>query len=340
MKVSFLVTYYNQKEFVRQSIDSILAIKKPCDWEILVGDDGSNDGTTDVVKEYMMLYPENIFLYVMDREPDKKYETVRRASANRLNLTSRMTGDFFCILDGDDRYCNTDFLCRALDIFEEKPELSIVAFGYQTFSDTRGILSSHTLPAGDIPTEDYLANNMYTPGGACVMRNHMTPQRKDYLNSIVYYDDNNIVINNLFFGEMYAVDEVIYAYRQTENSVYNSMEFAEKAVLNAQSFDVDILLLPRYEQALVLRYGVCILRTFVLGSKLKKMLGEQKWERYLSGSRQLTASITSTIMDPQCATSQEKKRVKQILRQIIRLQPSMAFINILIGLPVLFTIKV
>lgn len=329
MKVSFLVTYYNQKEYVAQSLDSILRIEKPCDWEILVGDDGSSDGTIDVVQEYIDRYPDNISLYVMDREPGKKYEVVRRASANRLNLTGRMTGDFFCILDGDDRYCDTGFLCRALDLFAQDPELSVVAFGYQMFSDTHGILSNHILPAGLMETERYLAENMYTPGGACVLRNHMTPQRKDYLNSIVYYDDNNIVMNNLHFGNMYAVDEVIYSYRQTESSVYNSMQFAEKAVLNAQSFDVDILLLPEYEQALALRYGVCILRTFLLGSKLKKLLGEQKWERYLSGSRQLSASVTCTMMDPQSATSQEKRRARRILRQIIRSQPAMACVNIL-----------
>ena len=53
MKVSFLVTYYNQKEYVKQSMESILAIDKPCDWEILVGDDGSTDGTIEGVNEYI-----------------------------------------------------------------------------------------------------------------------------------------------------------------------------------------------------------------------------------------------------------------------------------------------
>ena len=53
MKVSFLVTYYNQKEYVQQSLDSILAIEKPCEWEIIVGDDGSTDGTIERVNEYI-----------------------------------------------------------------------------------------------------------------------------------------------------------------------------------------------------------------------------------------------------------------------------------------------
>lgn len=72
MKISFLVTYYNQKKYVKQSMDSILAIDKPCDWEILVGDDGSTDGTDEEVKKYISQYPDNIKLYVMPRDSKKK----------------------------------------------------------------------------------------------------------------------------------------------------------------------------------------------------------------------------------------------------------------------------
>ena len=70
MKVSFLVTYYNQKEYVKQSMDSILAIDKPCEWEILVGDDGSTDGTIDEINKYVKQFPDNIKLYIMPREVD------------------------------------------------------------------------------------------------------------------------------------------------------------------------------------------------------------------------------------------------------------------------------
>lgn len=45
MKISFLVTYYNQVDFVQQSLESILALDIPCEYEILVGDDGLTDGS-------------------------------------------------------------------------------------------------------------------------------------------------------------------------------------------------------------------------------------------------------------------------------------------------------
>lgn len=63
MKVSFLVTFYNQESFVEKALDSILAINKSCDWEILIGDDGSTDNTVELIKKYIGKYPENIFLY-------------------------------------------------------------------------------------------------------------------------------------------------------------------------------------------------------------------------------------------------------------------------------------
>lgn len=96
MKVSFLVTYYNQKEYVQQSLDSILAIEKPCEWEIIVGDDGSTDGTIERVNEYIKKYPDNIRMYVMPRERGKKYDAVKRASANRLNILKHSLGDIYC----------------------------------------------------------------------------------------------------------------------------------------------------------------------------------------------------------------------------------------------------
>mgnify|MGYP004598044527 CR=1 FL=1 len=97
MKVSFLVTYYNQKEYVKQSLDSILAIDKPCDWEILIGDDGSSDGTIEEVNTYVERYPDNVKLYVMPRENGKKYDPVFHLSNKERSVPSCTSGSSFLI---------------------------------------------------------------------------------------------------------------------------------------------------------------------------------------------------------------------------------------------------
>src|SRR5574344_362373 len=135
MKVSFLVTYYNQAQYVKQSIESILSIQFPCDYEILIGDDGSTDGTIDLINEYIYKYPTIISLYIMPRDNTQKYNSILRASANRLNLLSHATGDFFCTLDGDDFYCDTTFISEALEIFKQYPSISVCGFNYQLLTN-------------------------------------------------------------------------------------------------------------------------------------------------------------------------------------------------------------
>ena len=51
MKISFLVTYYQQEKYVRESMESLLTLDKPEEWEILIGDDGSSDGTVEAARD-------------------------------------------------------------------------------------------------------------------------------------------------------------------------------------------------------------------------------------------------------------------------------------------------
>lgn len=323
MKISFLVTYYNQKEFVRQSMDSILAVEKPCDWEILVGDDGSNDGTVDVVKEYMARYPENIFLYVMDREPNKKYEVVRRSSANRMNLLDHMTGDYFCFLDGDDCYCHRGFAAEALALYRAHPEAAVVAFGYETFIDGQGVLERHCLPAGPVDTTTYLSSGAYIHAGACVFKNYMSEEFRGFLHRLGYYDDNNIVTANLAFGFMYASESIIYGYRQIENSTIHSMNLAEVSVLNTQSYDVDVALLPAQADALLHRYSIAVLNMYFLRNKLPKLLGQDKYQRYLQGCSQLESSLSYALLHLDKSKA-EKRRITCTAWKLIKMHPKVA----------------
>ena len=131
MKISFLITFYNQEDYVKNSLDSILNIDKSIDWEILVGDDGSSDNTIENIQPYLKAYPNNIYLYIMPRDFNKRYDSVKRASANRLNLLKHSKGDFFCILDGDDYFCDRDFVNIAIDKFIRDTSISVVAFRHK-----------------------------------------------------------------------------------------------------------------------------------------------------------------------------------------------------------------
>lgn len=326
MKISFLVTYYNQEAYVRQSLDSILAINKPSEWEILVGDDGSSDGTVSLVNEYIDKYPNNIHLYIMPRDKGQNYDSVQRASLNRLNLLEHATGDCFCTLDGDDFYYDKNFVLDAISIFERYSDVSVVSFGYSYYQNN-SLGREFLLPVGADQRVDtkYYLSNLYLPAGACVYRICWDQKRIDYIKKIGYFDDNDIVINSLNYGKMFYINRSIYAYRQTGRSIYTSMSAVEQAVLNAIGYDVGIKLIDKHMHDVILyRYGGALLVIFLYRMKIKTLLGEEKFNKYIKISIKIDDSITYKVLTldvhnaKQLITKFVTHKPKLILRMIFR----------------------
>jgi hypothetical protein len=91
-RVSILTPTYNQEPYVGQCIESVLAQTFP-DWQMLIVDDRSTDGTCEVVERYR---DERIRLI---RQPHKGIWKLRETYAKALSVAR---GSLIAILDGDD----------------------------------------------------------------------------------------------------------------------------------------------------------------------------------------------------------------------------------------------
>ena len=88
-KVSVLISFYNLKPYVDQTLESVLAQKTDFPVEVLCADDGSDDGTIEVLRGWEARYPDRVRVFVMDRVPGAKYEAnerIRRMNAIRGRL--------------------------------------------------------------------------------------------------------------------------------------------------------------------------------------------------------------------------------------------------------------
>lgn len=106
-RVSVLICTYNYARYLPQCLTSVLNQTRPPD-EIVVLDDGSIDGTPEVMKSF----PE--VRYVYQRNTGKAVAFGRAVSLS--------TGDILCHLDADD-YWDTRKLERVLTYFEKNPNL-------------------------------------------------------------------------------------------------------------------------------------------------------------------------------------------------------------------------
>lgn len=91
--VSVVICTYNQQNFIRETLDSVLAQTYP-NIEIIVSDDGSVDGTPDILREYGQRYPDKI---------KPVFSPMNTGIPSNINRGMKQrTGELTAWLDGDD----------------------------------------------------------------------------------------------------------------------------------------------------------------------------------------------------------------------------------------------
>lgn len=58
--VSVRIVTYNHEKYICECVDSVLAQQTDFEFEIVIGEDGSQDRTRDICFEYQKKYPEKV----------------------------------------------------------------------------------------------------------------------------------------------------------------------------------------------------------------------------------------------------------------------------------------
>ena len=64
--ISVCIATYNHQEFIAKALDSVLMQRGEFTLDIIVGEDGSNDDTADIVRGYAERYPDSIRAFFHD----------------------------------------------------------------------------------------------------------------------------------------------------------------------------------------------------------------------------------------------------------------------------------
>lgn len=222
-RVSVLITFYNQEQYVDQALQSVIEQKTDFGVKILVGDDGSNDQTQERVRHWMDKFPGRIEMFVMERAPGKHVGGFR-ASRNRLNLLQRVTTEYFIFLDGDDWFSFDGKLARQVAILDDPANQDCVACGHDTdmlFADGRRTkMSSHALKEGKYSPREYW-ERLYFHTDSLLARSSVIPTIDARLleNN---FNDNMITFAIIQRGSLYYLPFSWAVYRQTGDGIWTS----------------------------------------------------------------------------------------------------------------------
>ena len=116
-KVSVCVVTFNQKDYIRQCLQSIIEQKTNFDFEIIVSDDCSTDETRAIVEEFSDKYP-NIVKPIYHEKNIGAYK-------NFLFAHQAAKGKYIAHVDGDD-YCLPDKLQVQTDFLDLHQECNVL----------------------------------------------------------------------------------------------------------------------------------------------------------------------------------------------------------------------
>jgi len=119
--VSVLCPTYKHVQYIRKCLDSILSQETSFRVEVIVRDDASTDGTTEILREYQTAYPDLVKCIF---ETENQYVKGIRALPV---LVRHATGKYVALCEGDDYWCDNDKLEQQVAMLEQNPNCFMCA---------------------------------------------------------------------------------------------------------------------------------------------------------------------------------------------------------------------
>lgn len=124
-KVSIIVLTYNQKSTILRALASIISQTTEYDYEIIIGDDASIDGTREICEEFKRRHSSIVNLI----EKHANYGVVK----NFYTCLQRSTGKYLMVCAGDDWWHNQNKIQKQVEYMEAYPNVVLLYTGYDIY---------------------------------------------------------------------------------------------------------------------------------------------------------------------------------------------------------------
>src|SRR5262245_51422112 len=183
MKVSVFLATYNHEPFIEQAVRSVLMQRVNFDYEVLVGEDASTDGTARVLERLQAEHPGRVRALLRPRNLGMCRNFVETYQACR--------GEYIAYLDGDDYWTCPDKLQRQVDFLESHPDHVLCFHNARILSDDPAESGTELFANPDGRTtftvEDLILDNI-VPSCSTVARNGVVDRFPDWLGEVTGVD--------------------------------------------------------------------------------------------------------------------------------------------------------
>lgn len=223
MKLTIVVTTYNQEKYIGEAIEGFLKQKTNFDYKIVISNDASTDGTRKILNEYKEKYP-------------TKFEIIENkqnlgAMKNFINTLAQIKDtEYVALCDGDDFWTDENKLQKQVDFLDANPDFNICCHYAKVFyqNNEKG---EQIIPndVEDITTLEDLVKQNYIVANSVVYRwkfNNM--DLKEVFPTDIVPGDYYVHLLHAQDGKIKTIKEVMSAYRRHSEGMWWSCENEEK----------------------------------------------------------------------------------------------------------------
>ena len=225
--LSICVISHNQRDALKRCMDSIIAQNIPFEYEVIISDDVSTDGSHELARTYAKKYP-HVHVYSCNTDDYNPSNKSSRSGWNRCNALKYARGKYIAHIDGDDfLQADSHIYEKQVALLEQHPECSCCMANDYSMEDGNEI-STIKLRHTDIFTTGYVLKNeeyirnYFRESHCYVYRRNPDVSPIELLGG--YYVDNCITAFYLQYGDIICLQDAGYVYVQYKTSVWHDYE--------------------------------------------------------------------------------------------------------------------
>ena len=224
-KISVVMAVYNGQRYIEEQLDSILNQTLKVN-EILIFDDGSTDGTGNVIIDYKNNHSADVIVF-------QKNETRKGYALNFWDGMQKANGEIIFLCDQDDIWLE-DKVELAIQILDQNPQIMSLNMAYQCIdSEGREIRNYKMIRFADngrlrnISFRQFARSPKF-PGMSMAIRKELYERTASVDRDCIVAHDWMLNQAAAFADSMYFLDRITAKYRQHKGNSYGMMAFAVK----------------------------------------------------------------------------------------------------------------
>ena len=231
--VSICCMTYNHAAFVRQCLDGFMMQKCSFNFEVLIHDDASTDGTQDIIREYEMKYPDIIKpIYQKENQYSKGIDPGLKYNAPRAK------GKYIALCEGDDYWTDPYKLQKQVDFLESHPDYVMCSHKYQIYEQESNeyvnILPEIENEKGDDFFLTDLIVGKWLVQPLCMMCRKSALEDKR-LERYKYMIDTVFIYNLLTQGKAFCLSDTMGVYRVQNRGIWSGKSLNEKIFMQLKA---------------------------------------------------------------------------------------------------------